>query len=86
MNLPASNLSSPRFEGPPPDPVQCPLCGQPNRCAMEIEKETGQAEAPCWCADVNFEPALLAQIPASSRRLACVCRACATPALAAPAE
>ncbi len=23
------------------DPRQCPLCGQPNRCANEVERETG---------------------------------------------
>mgnify|MGYP003379739277 CR=1 FL=1 len=25
----------------PADPNHCPLCGQPNECAMEIERATG---------------------------------------------
>jgi hypothetical protein len=61
-----------------PDPACCPLCGQPNRCAMEVARETGVAQPPCWCASVQFEPALLAQIPAEARDRACVCHACAT--------
>ncbi len=61
----------------PPDPAQCPLCGQPNRCAMEVEKTTGQKQPPCWCTGVTFEPAVLAQIPPANRGLACVCLTCA---------
>ncbi len=60
-----------------PDPARCPLCGQANRCAMEIEKETGAKQVPCWCASVKFDQALLSKIPAASQGLACVCEACA---------
>ena len=49
---------------PSTDPSRCPLCGQPNRCAMEIERETGEKQGPCWCVSVDFTPALLAQVPA----------------------
>ena len=59
------------------DPAQCPLCSQPNRCAMELEKATGQQQPPCWCTGVTFEPSLLAQIPPASRGQACVCMDCA---------
>ena len=45
---------------------------------MEVEKETGLKQAPCWCTGVTFEPSVLAQIPAASRGLACVCVACTT--------
>lgn len=67
------------------DPAVCPLCGGPNGCPMAAGPGepagtppacSGDARA-CWCADVHFEPALLARIPAEARRQACVCRACA---------
>jgi hypothetical protein len=65
------------------DPSRCPLCGESNRCAMEIERETGQAQPPCWCmdADFNFSEALLARVPAEKRRLACICARCAAQAV-----
>lgn len=66
------------------DPGLCPLCGQGNGCAMEAARAGGSAAAPCWCAEVAFTPQLLARIPAAARRLACVCRACATAAPIAP--
>jgi hypothetical protein len=59
------------------DPSQCPLCGKQNLCAMEIERETGQKQPPCWCTTARFDAALLARIPAEKRNLACVCAACA---------
>jgi Cysteine-rich CWC len=62
----------------PLDPAQCAVCGQPNRCAMEVEKTTGQKQASCWCTAVSFEPSVLAQIPASRQGLACICKDCAT--------
>ncbi len=60
------------------NPEKCPLCGQPNRCAMELEKETGLAQPPCWCTTIAFDKTVLAQIPAASRGVACICAACAT--------
>ncbi|RZL87225.1 MAG: hypothetical protein EOP82_27325 [Variovorax sp.] len=67
-----------------PDPSRCPLCGEVNRCAMEVERETGQPQPPCWCmqTDVNFGPALLDRLPADTRGLACICARCATAATA----
>ncbi len=58
-------------------PSHCQLCGQPNRCAMEIERETGVKQGTCWCVSVDFSPALLAQVPAEAKDLACICAACA---------
>lgn len=59
-------------------PSHCPLCGQPNQCAMEIERASGIKQPPCWCTDLTFDPAVLDRIPAADRMQACVCRACAT--------
>lgn len=64
----------------PPDPALCPLCGQPNRCALQAERATGVAQPPCWCNEVTFAPALLARVPPEARRRACICHACATAA------
>lgn len=60
------------------DPTRCPLCGQANTCAMEMEKATGQKQPPCWCTQVDFSADLLARVPPESRRLACICASCAT--------
>ena len=58
------------------DATLCPLCGQPNRCAMEVEHATGVKQPPCWCTQVDFSRELLAQVPAASRGRACICGAC----------
>jgi len=60
------------------DPGRCPLCGQPNGCAMEAERASGVAQPPCWCREVRFDAALLARVPAAAQRCACICHACAT--------
>ena len=59
------------------DATLCPLCGQPNRCAMEVEKETGVKQPPCWCTQVDFSADLLAKVPPEKQRTACICAACA---------
>lgn len=59
------------------DAMRCPLCGEPNRCAMEVERETGQKQPPCWCTQVEFSEDLLARVPAAAKRQACICQACA---------
>ncbi|MFZ9252460.1 MAG: cysteine-rich CWC family protein [Hylemonella sp.] len=60
------------------DPMRCPLCGQPNACAHEIERVSGQPQAPCWCTRVGFDADLLARVPAQARGLACLCQQCAS--------
>ena len=64
---------------PPPaiQPTLCPLCGQPNRCALEVERESGVKQGPCWCTEVDFGPDLLARVPVAAQRLTCVCAGCA---------
>ena len=59
------------------DATRCPLCGAPNRCAMEIERETGQAQPACWCMQFDFSNAPLTDLPASLRGVACICARCA---------
>jgi hypothetical protein len=59
------------------DPNQCPLCGQSNQCAGEVERVTGVKQPPCWCNQVAFEAELLSRVPQEARRKACICAACA---------
>ena len=61
----------------PPDPQHCPLCGEVNRCAMELAKKSGITQPACWCTQANFSPSLLASVPPASQGLACICAACA---------
>ena len=61
---------------PIPDPSRCLLCGGDNRCAMEVERETGVPQGPCWCVDASFPPDLLARLPPEADGKACICAAC----------
>ncbi|MBS0453367.1 MAG: cysteine-rich CWC family protein [Proteobacteria bacterium] len=63
------------------DATRCPLCGADNRCAIEMERATGQVQAPCWCMDKPLLDTAAAQalhdrLPASARGLACICATC----------
>jgi hypothetical protein len=60
------------------DPTRCPLCGRPNACANEVARETGVAQPPCWCTQVDFSADLLARVPKDAERKACICNACAS--------
>ena len=62
------------------DTTRCPLCGQANRCAIEIERETGVAQGPCWCLAATFTDALRERVPPEARGLACICARCASAA------
>jgi hypothetical protein len=59
------------------DPCACPLCGQPNQCAMAAAKHSGQAVSPCWCVQVSFSADLLARVPEAAQNKACICETCA---------
>ena len=50
----------------------CPLCDQPNRCAMAVDPNA----TDCWCESVIFPEELLAQIPENAVRKTCVCQEC----------
>jgi len=62
------------------DPTRCPLCGTPNACAAEVERQTGVAQGPCWCMTTHFDDALMQRIPSDARGVACICARCATSA------
>ena len=68
------------------DATRCPLCGADNRCAIEVEQATGQAQPPCWCMSTPIDPALIRQVarqaPQASGK-ACICARCALAAAAA---
>jgi len=66
----------------PVDPTRCPLCGQPNACALAATP--GASAAECWCAALRFEDALLARVPAASAGRACICLRCQRAAKGAP--
>lgn len=72
------------LDTPCPDPTRCPLCGGDNRCAMEVERETGLSQAPCWCTSQRFSAELLARLPGEARGKACICGACLTAFNASP--
>lgn len=59
-----------------PDPSRCPLCEQPNRCAMACRPGGSCAQEPCWCTKVEIPATLLARVPANAAGKACVCAAC----------
>jgi hypothetical protein len=63
------------------DPTRCPLCGEVNRCAMEVERATGVKQPDCWCSQVDFGRELLDSVPLSAQRAACICAACAARAV-----
>ena len=52
---------------------QCPLCHQPNQCALA----QGRPPEECWCMRTPVAPAALAQIPAAERGQRCICPVCA---------
>ncbi|MGS5089255.1 cysteine-rich CWC family protein [Hydrogenophaga sp. A37] len=58
------------------DPTRCPLCGGDNRCAMEVQKATGEPQPPCWCVTETFSPDLLAHLPEAAQGQACICARC----------
>ncbi|NDP37879.1 MAG: cysteine-rich CWC family protein [Rhodoferax sp.] len=64
-------------ETQPIDPTRCPLCGQSNQCAGQLERMTGIPQPACWCKQVTFGAELLARVPEPARRQACICVACA---------
>ena len=58
------------------DPCRCPLCGQPNACAMATPTTEAAAPGPCWCTLVQFSAELLKKVPEAARHKACIGAAC----------
>ena len=54
------------------DTSKCPLCGNPNECAMAADPNATE----CWCESVIFPDELLAKIPEDAVRKTCVCQKC----------
>lgn len=52
----------------------CPVCGQPNACAVSA---CGRFDADCWCAQVAISPQALARVPVALKNKACLCQRCA---------
>jgi len=50
----------------------CPLCGEPNLCAIAADPDATE----CWCDSVEFPEELLARIPEIAVRKTCVCQKC----------
>ncbi|MDO5626236.1 MAG: cysteine-rich CWC family protein [Pseudomonadota bacterium] len=61
-----------------PDAACCPLCGQPNGCAVQAARASGQPQPSCWCMQAHVSAAQLARVPPAARQRACICAACAT--------
>jgi len=55
------------------DTGKCPLCGQPNDCAVAA----GCDPESCWCMMVTMSSTALASIPAEALGRACICARCA---------
>ncbi|MBI3773419.1 MAG: cysteine-rich CWC family protein [Gammaproteobacteria bacterium] len=55
------------------DPRRCPLCGEPNDCALANPRQS----QPCWCRESPFPPTLLDKVAPSARKKTCICRRCA---------
>jgi hypothetical protein len=64
---------------PASDARRCPLCGEPNACAL-----AGGGGEPCWCAGATIPKATLERLPEDSRGTACVCARCAAAPSAQP--
>jgi hypothetical protein len=63
------------------DPALCPLCGEPNACALA--SGSGASPSECWCAAQRFDARLLARLAPASLGRACICRRCQREAAAA---
>lgn len=51
----------------------CPLCGEPNRCALAAG---GGVDAPCWCRSGRIPAATFASIPLALHGKTCLCPGC----------
>ncbi len=58
------------------DPNLCPICHEPNVCAMEIAEATGTAPARCWCMGVAFTPEVMKSVPDEAKGKVCICFKC----------
>ncbi|MFN9727575.1 cysteine-rich CWC family protein [Acidovorax sp.] len=59
-------------EAQPSHPALCPLCHQPNDCAIAA----GLAPQACWCMSVCLSDQALAALPERDIGARCICRHC----------
>ncbi|RYF38448.1 MAG: hypothetical protein EOO27_50795 [Comamonadaceae bacterium] len=64
--------TQPHHSLPPPSAEACPLCGQPNQCAIAA----GLPAQSCWCMARVIAPEALAAVPTEQRGRVCICPAC----------
>jgi hypothetical protein len=60
------------------DPNYCPICREPNSCAMEIARTSGNKPEHCWCFDADFSADIMARVPDEAKGRACICQKCAS--------
>jgi hypothetical protein len=58
-----------------PDPSKCPICGQPNQCALS---NPATATQQCWCFTAEIAPEARARISDDALNKACICQHCAS--------
>ena len=61
------------LDAPMSDKQKCPLCGQPNRCAMAEEHPVDT----CWCVSIRLPADMLEAVPTEDRGVRCICETCA---------
>lgn len=54
------------------DGSACPLCGQPNHCAILA----GEDPYSCWCMTARIPQKLKERVPGKLRGKACICQSC----------
>ena len=59
------------------DPTRCPICHEPNVCAVEKAKLPGTKPERCWCLDAVFTTDVMNKVPEVARGKACICAKCA---------
>ena len=50
----------------------CPLCGEPNQCAMAADPDASE----CWCENEKFPAELIGHLPAGMIGQKCICKSC----------
>lgn len=55
------------------DGKACPICGQPNECAVAH----GREHESCWCWTATMAPEVLDAVPEDAKGAVCVCAKCA---------
>ncbi len=54
------------------DLARCPLCGEPNQCAVAADPEATE----CWCEAEKFPHDLLERVPIAAVDRICICQRC----------